>query len=286
MLEKWSPLTAIGGFIALFAVLASLTSLVGLTDPWMYLNENQILYLFSTSAQVIASIYGLTFAGFIFFRNELSREELEDDTLSDAVEGLKRRYFSLLIFITVLVMLTVLLANLAISYEWAGRGEQSTIIINTAQSAFVASLFSIAYFIFDVASPKRIESISKNLQNKLDPGHGQEKKGSLESFLRNYNEIESLLIINGQRYENAIAASYQAKAPRRISNSRLAEMLFRQKRISQPLFGKLRELITLRNSIIHGADPVVSQEIVQNSGDVLQELKLVLEGEDIGVPQY
>lgn len=285
MLKNWSAFTAIGSFIALFVVLSSLTSLVGLTDPWMYLNENQILYLFSTSAQVAAGIYGLTFAGFIFFRNELSREELEDDTLSDAVEGLKRRYFLLLVFITVLVIFTVLLANLAISYEWTGRGEQSVIIINTAQSAFVTSLFAIAYFIFDVASPKKIEDISKNLQNKLDPSR-RDTKGSLENFLRNYNEIESLLAINGGRYENSIAVSHQAKAPRRMSNSRLAEMLFRQGRISQLLFERLRELITLRNSIIHGADPIVSQEIVQNSGDILQELKLILEGEDISVPQY
>lgn len=285
MLKNWSAFTVMGGFIVLFAVLSSVASLVGLTDPWIYLNENQILYLFSTSAQVVAGIYGLTFAGFIFFRNELSREELEDDTLSDAVEGLKRRYFLLLVFITVLVVFTVLLANLAISYEWTGRGKQSVIIINTAQSAFVASLFAIAYFIFDVASPKRIEAISKNLQNKLDPSRGGEK-GSIEDFLKNYNEIEFLLAINGGRYENSIAVSHQAKAPRRMSNSRLAEILFRQGRISQLLFERLRGLITLRNSIIHGADPIVSQEIVQNSRDILQELKLVLDGGDISAPQY
>jgi hypothetical protein len=57
------------------------------------LNENQILYLFSTSAQVIAAIYGLTLTGFVFFRSELNRQEFEDETLVDAVESLKRRYF-------------------------------------------------------------------------------------------------------------------------------------------------------------------------------------------------
>ncbi len=285
MLKNWSTFTTIGSFIALFTVLSILTSLIGIHSPWMYLNENQILYLFSTSAQVVSGIYGLTFAGFIFFRNELSREELEDDTLSDAVEGLKRRYFLLLIFITALVIFTVLLANLTISYEWTGHNEQSIIIINTSQSAFVASLFSIAYFIFDVASPKRIESISKKLQNKLDPSR-KDEKGSLENFLRNYNEIELLLINNSAQYEKSIIASHQAKAPKRTSNSRLAEILFRQGRISQSLFEKLRELITLRNSIIHGADPIVSREIVQNSEDILQELTQVLEGNDISAPQY
>jgi len=277
MLKNLSPFVAIGSFTVLFITLAGLSSLAGLIDPWIYLNESQILYLFSTSAQVIASIYGLTLAGFIFFRNELSREEFEDDTLSDAVEGLKRRYFLLLLFITALVILTLLLANLAISYEGTGHSEKNILIINAAQSAFVASLFAVAYFVFDVASPKRIEAISKKLQNKLDPSREGEEKGSLEVFLRNYNEIESLLLTNGLRYDKVIAVSFQSKVPRRISNAKLAEILFREGHISELLFGKLRELITLRNSIIHGADPVVSREIVQASSDVLQELKLILE---------
>ena len=242
-------------------------------------NENQILYLFSTSAQVIASIYGLTLTGFIFFRNELSREESEDETLSEAVENLKARYFSLLVFITVLVTLTLLVANLAISHESSGDARINTLIINAGQAAFITSLLAVSYFVFDVISPKRIERASKTLQSEVDPTLPDQKKGSLEEFLKNYNKMEMLLERAGQMYEVSTSTSYPTRAPRRISNSRLAEILFRNEKIDKSLFQRLRELITLRNSIIHGADPVVSQDLVGVSVDVLAKLHAAFNGD-------
>jgi hypothetical protein len=274
---NYKPIAAISVFTGMFMVLSASTTWVGLTYRFISLNENQILYLFSTSAQVIAAIYGLTLTGFIFFRNELSREEFEDETLSDAVESLKYRFFYLLLFVTAFVILTLLLSNLAISHEDSGSSFLNTFIINTGQSAFVTTLIAISYFIFDVISPKKIELASKTLQNKLDPTRTEEAKGSLEEFLKNYNQIELLLAESGQMYQETSPVAYERKFQKRLSNSRLAEFLFRNERIDKSLFMRVRELITLRNSIIHGADPVVSEEMVQVSNQVLQELRTALE---------
>jgi hypothetical protein len=63
---------------------------------------------------------------------------------------------------------------------------------------------------------------------------------------------------------------------RRISLTRLAEILLRNERIDQELFVGLRNLITLRNSIIHGADPIISQEAVVTSAKMLRRLGVAL----------
>ena len=279
MKRSLSPSAAIGLLITLFLLFTlSATGLV-LSGHAISLNENQILYLFSTSAQVIAAVYGLTLTGFIFLRNELSREEFEDETLADAVEDLKSRYFILLVFITILVTFTLLLANLAICYESSGGAPLNTLIINAGQSAFLTSLLAIAYFVFDVTAPKRIEGASKALQSKVDPAIAGQTKGSLEEFLRNYNQIETLLQDAGQFYQDTGVSAHPAKFPRRLSNSRLAEILVRNERIDKLLFERLREMITLRNSIIHGAVPVVSQPIVRASAEVLQKLRSALTGD-------
>jgi hypothetical protein len=89
-------------------------SFIGTKAPLLLLNENQVLYLYSTSAQVLAGVYGLTLTGFIFFRNELSREEFEDDTLTVAVDSLKDRYFKILLFVTILSIFTLLMSNLVL----------------------------------------------------------------------------------------------------------------------------------------------------------------------------
>ena len=265
-------------FFGLGLFLSCATSTWGTLSSLFSLNENQILYLFSTSAQVLAGIYGLTLTGFIFFRNELSREEQEDETLSDAVESLKARYFKLLAFITILVLATIALSNLAISMASSSRSALGAIVINSGQSLFATSLVTIAYFIFDVISPRRIEAASKALQSTVDPTYARQNKGSLEDFLRNYNEIESLLTEYGLSANLEITAS-SFKQARRPSNARLAEILARNELISKDLYTRIRNLITLRNSIIHGADPVVSQELLESSHQVLTELKRALNNE-------
>ena len=114
------------GRLIVFSVLALFlggvaTSLLGYLRPVLTLNENQILYLYSTTAQVLSAIYGLTLTGFIFFRNELSREEFGDESLEQAVEVLKKRYFRVLLFVTLLSMFTVLGCNFVIAvggFKW------------------------------------------------------------------------------------------------------------------------------------------------------------------------
>ena len=263
----------------MFVVLSIVSTSIGIS-PWSTkLNENQILYLFSTTGQVIAAIYGLTLTGFIFFRNELSREELEDETLTEAVRALLERYFSLLAFITVLVLLTICLSNLAIANEASGPLSWNAAIINVGQSAFVTSLVAVAYFVFDVVSPRRIESASRRLQDEVDPSRSEQSKGSLEEFLVNYNQIETLLSEAGP-YQRSDISSIGRGRSRRISNMRLAEILVRNERIDKVLFAHLRELITLRNSIIHGAEPIVSQEAVTTSREVLLLLRSALLGNE------
>lgn len=275
MRVRLQPKTLIMVFSAIGVLLSGATSLWGLNASIFPLNENQVLYLFSTTAQVLAAIYGLTLTGFVFFRNELSREEAEDETLSEAVESLKARYFALLAFITLLVLLTFAMSNLAMSSESGVRPILNVLLINSGQSVFATSLLAIAYFIFDVTSPRRIEVASKALQDKVDPAHGFPTKGSLEEFLRNYNQIEMLLSEYGYS-SNITSSSYSSKPSRRTSNARLAEILARNERITKSLYLRLRDLITLRNSIIHGAEPVVSDDFVAESRNVLRELRTAL----------
>jgi hypothetical protein len=132
----------------------------------------------------------------------------------------------------------------------------------------------IGYFIFDVIAPKRIEIESQKLQKNVDPGATEDKKGSLEEFIKNYNEIENLLIKYGKEYQLFRTKEFQSKYRIRISNIKLAEFMARSEVIDEELFTELKNLITLRNSIIHGAEPIVSPGMVEASSRILKELIL------------
>ena len=243
---------------------------IGLNVPLFILNENQIFYLYSTSSQVLAGIYGLTLTGFIFFRNELSREGLEDDTLIEVVERRKLKYFKMLIFVTIFSIFTLLISNLVISLESSDNSTLITIYMNIAQSSFFMNLLVISYFIFDVVAPKAIENESKLIQQIVDPTPVDDEKGSLEEFLTNYNKLEYILQKYGQGYQSEF--DNRSGRTKRMSNVRLAEIILRAERIGFPLFEEIKRLISLRNSIIHGAEPVVSKNMVKSSKDILRKL--------------
>lgn len=166
------------------------------------------------------------------------------------------------------------MASLAISSENGGRSLANVIIINVAHSSYFVSLLIIAYFIFDVIEPKRIERESRRLQFLVDAVEADYEKGSLEEFLANYNKIENILQKYGQAYQ--FKTESISSRSRRISNIRMAEFIFRAEMIDRVLFEKIKNLVTLRNSIIHGAEPVVSRRMVESSKEVLRELASAL----------
>ena len=258
-----------------FLVLGIISSIIGVFSPVIVLNENQILYIFSTTSQVIAAIFGLTLTGFIFVRNELSREEISDESLTEVIQNLKDRYFKLLVYVSALSIVTILLCNFVLSLESSNTAVLLSITVNMTQSLFIVNLLIIAYFIFDVVGPRRIEEESRNIRLSVDSVITNEKLGSLEEFLTNYNKLEYII----QKYGTAFQDGFDpesSKQRRRISNVRLAEFILKAERIDLELFTKIKNLITLRNSIIHGAEPVVSERMVVESETVLGELSEAL----------
>lgn len=266
-----SPSKLIQLFIVSLGLSSFISSYMGIKTPLLFLNENQIFYLYSTSAQVLAGIYGLTLTGFIFFRNELSREEFEDDTLTEAIDNLKSRYYTILVFITIITIFTLLMSNIVISAEHGNNSKLTIILMNITQSSFVINLLAIAYFIFDIIAPKRIAKESKNIRQAVDPLEDSSKQGSLEEFLSNYNKLEYIIQKYGQAYQSEFENNTH-KSRRRISNIRLVEFILRAEKIDYQFFEEIKNLISLRNSIIHGADPIVSQNIVETSSIILKKL--------------
>lgn len=236
------------------------------------LNENQVLYLFSTSAQVLAAIYGLTLSGFVFFLSDLSRTANDDETLDNAVSQLKRDYYRFFIFITVLVTLSLFFTNLVISTEDSSFSRLSVFLINAGQTSYAMSLLSIVVFVFDLMNPNLIEKTSEKLRKQYDPPASEDSHGDFGEFLKNYNQIERRLRTGYSVYAPR-ETSLKSRPMRHISNVRLADLLLRTERIGAPLHDRIVNLITLRNAAVHSDQSLVSDNAVRESSGVLKELE-------------
>lgn len=261
--------------LAVLVIASMVSGIVGLNGALFDLTENQIMYIYSTSAQVLAGVYGLTLTGYLFFRSDLNREARSDETRAGSIEKLEKRYLWQLTLITALVLGTIALTNVVIALESSENRKLLTVFMNVGQSFFGVAILAISFFVLDVIAPQNVEAASQAIQNEIDPAHNESSvKGSLEELLKNYNEIEDILINQSNRPSIVpYSSTYVKSFNRKPSNIKLAELLLRAEKIREELYQRLVQLIKLRNAIIHGAEPKVSNEMVERSAMVLRDLK-------------
>ena len=262
-------------YIAFWLILTTVSITRYYVNPIFTLNENQILYLFSAASQVIAAIYGLIITGYIFLRNELDRKVEEDETFEEIISLLKNEYFHSIINISIVTIISISICFLVISDATSDNIEILNLLLNISVPTILTELILIVSFVIRILNPKSLELASNKLQ-RIITKHDKGKKGSLEEFLKNYNMIEYILEKYGTAFLNKGAEQYFQSKRKRIAKTKLVHILFNAEKIDSSLKDNLIELISFRNSIIHGSELYVSEEDVIFSKNVREELQTVL----------
>ncbi|WP_025765396.1 hypothetical protein [Dyadobacter tibetensis] len=254
-------------------VALSLSSIViYLIHPIFHLNENQILYLFSSASQVIAAIFGLIITGYIFLRNELDRKADKDETLEEIILLLKTEYFGSIIGISITTLASISLCFLVIVSEKHHYTTHVDYLINVSVATILTELIIIKSFVIRILNPNSIDIASNKLRDITTQDKANES-GSLEEFLQHYNQIEYILEKYGTSLMFSDLTDYESAKRKRIAKSKLVHILFKEGKIDLQLKNNLIELISFRNSIIHGTDLYVSNKDVDLSKENLASLK-------------
>jgi hypothetical protein len=248
-------------------------SLIGyFVYPIFFLNENQILYLFSAASQVIAAVFGLIITGYIFLRNELDRKVDIDESYEEIVLILKEDYFKSIQILSYVTLISIALCFLVIVSETSSHKITVDILINISVTVILTELILIISFVIRILNPNSLEIASEKLRTKTTLNSSGEK-GSLEEFLKNYNQIEYILQKYGTAISNPELTDYESVKKKRISNVKLVNILFNEKRIDSVLKDDLINLISFRNSLIHGSNLFISKEDEELSNEALNKLK-------------
>ena len=253
--------------------------IVGVVRPVIWLSENQILYLYSAAAQVVAAIFGLTIAGYVFLRNELDRKSDEDESYDEIVRALKSDYHVSIVGISIIVIISILLSLFVVAIENIRSQFLVTIILNFSSMTVFSSLLLVATFIIEILDPMAIEKISGKIRKEIVLSVDQ-NVGKLEDFLKAFNEIEGILEKYGRDAYFKSDKSYEKSETlgrrKYISNSRMARILLNSNIISNDLADKINKLSSFRNTLIHGNDLSVTRGDVEVAERVLLELKIAL----------
>ena len=229
------------------------------------LNENSLLYISSTMAQVIATLYGLTITGYIFFDDKLKMETDKDDSLIDIIEVLKLDYrktlFKLggLIAISIfLCFANIILLNIINLFDWISK-----VILYNSIFATVLCIILILCFIIRVVDPKKYQKVSEQEKRKIDNDNSENDKNYMEDFMREFHGLEEKL--------KKIASPYFNGPNKGVYN--YLTIIRTYKLLNDNIIGEINDMRRYRNYVVHGADAFVHEKMYKQLQKVNEYLK-------------
>lgn len=228
----------------------------------------------TTSAEVVAGLYGLTLTGYIFFLDRLQQKADDDELLEDIITLLKKRYHNMVLILSVTCFSVIALAfsfiiydvesNLLPDYIYRFWGFEALLMV------FVALVFNI-YFVITVVDPDKIPRVSLQYKQKLSSS--ETELGSLQEFLQDYEDIEELLMRKGKGVAVSQIGTNPWKAIKHLNGKERIEI---RKLLSDPVLKDLTVLSQYYSYMVFSQEMTVTKEVCQLAKNVKNELEKVV----------
>jgi len=227
----------------------------------------------TTSAEVVAGLYGLTLTGYIFFQDRLQQKADDDELLEDIITLLKKRYHNMVLILSLTCFSVILLAfsfviynvesNLLPDYMYRFWGFEALFMV------FVALIFNI-YFVITVVDPDKIPRASLQYKQKLSSS--ETEFGSLQEFLQDYEDIEKMLIDKSTGLAVSQIGTNPWKAIKHLNGKEKIEI---RKLLSDPLLKNLTKLSQYYSYMVFSQEMTVTKEMCDLAKKVKEELNQV-----------
>lgn len=239
------------------------------------LNENQLLYLFSTMAQVTGGLFGLTLTAYIFFVDKFKESTRGDDVLYDATMSILDRYFRNLRWIGIMCGVVIFLCVFGIidMYNWLII---YPFVINQGVILFIVLTISILAFGIALLDPNKLDKEVKRLKNDAEKYYksSASAEGDFREFLKSYNLLEHLIINFAEaclRENKRFLYDYKPQIIQSL------KMLTKCDIIDHILINEINELRMYRNALVHGIDFSIAQEVCNRIQKIYKTLNEAFE---------
>ena len=263
----WLVLAAIGLYMQCLVVGISFS-------PIQPFSMEALAGVLTTSAEVVAGLYGLTLTGYIFFLDRLQQKADDDELLEDIITLLKKRYHNMVLILSVTCFSVIALSftyiiydvesNLLPDYIYRFWGFEALLMV------FVALVFNI-YFVITVVDPDKIPRASLQYKQKLSSS--ETELGSLQEFLQDYEDIEELLMQKGKGLAVSQIGTNPWKAIKHLNGKERVEI---RKLLSDPLLKDLTILSQYYSYMVFSQEMTVTKEVCQLAKKVKNELEKVV----------
>ncbi|KEZ87379.1 hypothetical protein IO99_06060 [Clostridium sulfidigenes] len=259
--------TKIAGLSIILLLNASLSFCI---KPHILLNENQILYLMSTMAQVIAGLFGLVLAAYAIIDPKLKEVGSKDEQLADSVEILRHKYFNNIIILSFMCAITIISCLFTLSLYYEISSKTIPILLNQSTLLCIGSIVLFLYFGCSLLNPNALSNLSKEELKNIEKEYGGIDK-DFKPFVAYYNRLESLIIgyateLMNQELKLTVSYKYVDYKKKHIQIIQALEILGMRKIINRNIYNKIDELRRYRNALVHSLDdekvnPIIFEEL-------------------------
>ncbi len=251
---------------------------------FVLLNDNQLLYLFSAMAQVIAGLLGLTLTSYTFFVGKFQQDAddklQQDDSEYEAAKSLTRQYYGMIISISVVCGVTILACVLGIIFLSRGFFNGYAFIIDVSVCLFCVGFVSILFFGISILDPDKItkELAHEVLKFGIRYGSYDDSFKNMGVFLTHYISLEKIITEFATEIMKRFPASnrykpYDEKPIKKPMILQSMDVLVRSEQISPDERAEINNLRKVRNALVHELDVHVSDKQCKLIAGIYGELK-------------
>ena len=227
--------------------------------PIIFLTENQILYLMSTMAQIMAGLFGLVLAAYAIIDPKLKAEGDSDEDVKESLDILRKRYFDNIIMLSVLCASTIFSCLLVLGCFEVISDKLIPILLNQSVLLCVVSVILFLAFGCSLLNPKALSNLNSKALSVVNNEY-MEADLQLRPFIEFYNRLESLIFTyamelaerdlgQGVRYDNK-------GRQMRMQIFQALDILSMHEIINWDIYTKIDELRRYRNALVHSIDEI------------------------------
>lgn len=241
----------------------------------LFPDNDALMNVIGTCAEIIAGLYGITLAGYTFFLSRIDALMATDATLDYIVSAIKQRFKFLIWYITGTVATTLFISVFLMCYPADSGGIPPYLYRVICTEFLLFLIFSaslILYYGVAVVDPNCLEKEARRLKRKL--GGGLRFPGDAAAFISLYDRIEQRC--NSLLPENVLSQIRENKG--RHFEYTIA-LLQEQNQLNRPLIADIRRIHRYYECTMNCAPLTVSQDMCVLARQVLTAL------EQLSLPQ-
>lgn len=230
------------------------------------INQQNILYYYSSSAQAIATFIAFLIAGYAIVYQTMTNLEQKYEEKKVIFKGLKKKYHDQLRFLTFFTGLAIILSLIVVWSE--GYVFPYTNYLITITDFFVVlTIMSAIWFVLGIIDPEKEDKIAQEVREEK---YGLiEEPGDVGVFIENFMKLEFTARELLRRLEIPVG-----RFEERLSMGRMLDDLIQYEVISHEIYEALIEVNVYRDLVVHGNLKEVDQKLI----DKTKELDDLLQG--------